>query len=133
MRYSKNIHTTKNCNMLSVNYDVSVIILEYCEQKVIKKVNVLSKKWHNIAKYELIYTFSKKNLKYINDTYHHKIHLTRTNIGDIPNIYYDRICILNLSCNQLTELPESIGQLVCLQVLSVIWNKLTVLPESIGS
>ena len=39
---------------------------------------------------------------------------------------------LNLTQNQLTAIPESIGQLVALQTLDLRRNKLTMLPESIG-
>ncbi len=39
---------------------------------------------------------------------------------------------LNLGCNQLTILPESIGNLVNLKELNLSYNQLTILPESIG-
>jgi Leucine-rich repeat (LRR) protein len=39
---------------------------------------------------------------------------------------------LNLSCKELTSLPESIGELVNLKILSLYNNQLTSLPESIG-
>ena len=39
---------------------------------------------------------------------------------------------LDLSDNQLTTLPESIGKLTNLQELNLGYNQLTTLPESIG-
>ena len=45
---------------------------------------------------------------------------------------YPQIQILNCSCNELTSLPESIGQLSSLKELYCSFNKLTSLPESIG-
>ena len=39
---------------------------------------------------------------------------------------------LNLSGNQLTALPESLGQLTQLQTLNLSGNQLTALPESLG-
>ncbi|MFM7513801.1 MAG: leucine-rich repeat domain-containing protein, partial [Cyanobium sp.] len=39
---------------------------------------------------------------------------------------------LDLSHNQLTELPESLGQLTQLQMLTLSDNHLTALPESFG-
>jgi Leucine-rich repeat (LRR) protein len=38
---------------------------------------------------------------------------------------------LNLGGNQLTTLPESIGQLTNLQTLNLEYNQLTPLPENI--
>ena len=35
-----------------------------------------------------------------------------------------------LNSNQLTTLPESIGNLTSLQILELKWNNLTTLPES---
>ncbi len=40
--------------------------------------------------------------------------------------------VLDLSRNQLTALPESIGKLTALQTLYLAFNQLTGLPESIG-
>ncbi len=43
-----------------------------------------------------------------------------------------RLQVLNLSHNQLTTLPESLGQLTRLGVLNLRGNQLTALPESLG-
>ncbi|KAF6327646.1 leucine rich repeat and sterile alpha motif containing 1 [Rhinolophus ferrumequinum] len=43
------------------------------------------------------------------------------------------IKVLDLHDNQLTALPEDIGQLTALQVLNVEKNQLTYLPHSIGN
>jgi Leucine-rich repeat (LRR) protein len=40
---------------------------------------------------------------------------------------------LDLSHNQLTTLPESLGQLTQLQSLDISGNQLTALPKSLGS
>ena len=48
-------------------------------------------------------------------------------IGNLTNLVQ-----LDLSSNQLTSLPESIGNLTNLQTLILVINQLTILPESIG-
>ena len=40
--------------------------------------------------------------------------------------------MLFLGGNQLTALPESLGQLTALQMLNLSGNRLTALPESLG-
>lgn len=49
-----------------------------------------------------------------------------------PGFGPEHLNIIDLSNNQLTELPESIGSMVNLQVLGLKWNKLQALPSSIG-
>jgi len=44
-----------------------------------------------------------------------------------------RITALNLSFNQLQVLPETIGNLINLQMLNLFYNQLQVLPETIGN
>ena len=46
-------------------------------------------------------------------------------------VNYSKIIKLDCSCNQLTCLPESIGDLINLKELDFSYNKLTLLPESI--
>ena len=43
-----------------------------------------------------------------------------------------RLTYLNLNYNQLTSLPESIGNLSNLEYLDLFYNQITSLPESIG-
>jgi internalin A len=49
-------------------------------------------------------------------------------IGNLTNL-----TTLSLSDNQLTKLPESIGNLTNLEILYLDYNQLTELPESIGN
>jgi hypothetical protein len=49
-------------------------------------------------------------------------------LGDLRHLHE-----LDLSHNQLTTLPESIGQLTDLEALNLLDNRLTSLPESIGA
>ena len=50
----------------------------------------------------------------------------------IEGVNKNRASELDLSFKNLTELPESIGQLTQLRVLYLFGNQLTRLPESIG-
>ncbi len=50
----------------------------------------------------------------------------------IQHNWYLRLTKLNISDNQLTRLPESLGKLTVLQELYCQYNRLTSLPESIG-
>lgn len=66
-----------------------------------------------------------------------ELDLPRLRLKELPNIFYGEIAkrlrILTVSNNQLTTLPESIGNLYNLQMLSVESNCLSALPESIGN
>lgn len=53
-------------------------------------------------------------------------------LNTLPSNIIHQIQTLDLSCNQLTSLPESFGQLQSLQTLYLHCNYLTSLPESIG-
>ena len=46
---------------------------------------------------------------------------------------YNKVTTINLSGNNLTTLPDSIGSLVNLQTLDLSENNLTTLPDCIGS
>jgi len=85
---------------------------------VTKKICILSKIHHQVAKYMLIHKFDENNLELINE-YHYKIHLV---CQIIPNIHHDKICILNLTHARLELLPESIGNLTQLRELNVSCN-----------
>ena len=91
--------------MASINYDILSVICAYCKHKNVKKINMLSKKYHHIAKYVLIYKFTENEFKYINDKYHYKIHLKH---HEMPIIYSDKIVALELTHLTLTSLPDSI-------------------------
>jgi len=97
--------------MVTFNNDILYIICNYLAQKYLKKFSYLSKKYHDVAKYLLVHKFAEDDAKYINDD-HHRIHLK---FNTVPNIYHDKICVLNLNCSSLISLPESIGQLSQLQ------------------
>jgi len=59
--------------------------------------------------------------------YHKNINKLPETIGQLVNLQE-----LSLSDNQITELPETIGQLINLQELWLDKNKITGLPETIG-
>jgi internalin A len=63
-----------------------------------------------------------------------KLNLSDTNLTELPESLgqLTQLKSLNLSNNQLTELPEFIGQLTQLQTLVLSLNELTELPEFIG-
>ena len=113
--------------MASCNNDILTTICEYCNQTNTKKISILSKKHHNVAKYMLIYKFNENEFRYVNYN-HYKLHFVCKNV---LNVYLDRIYILDLSYSNLTLLPENIGELKFLQKLDVRFNQLTSLPESV--
>jgi internalin A len=62
------------------------------------------------------------------------LNVASENLTELPESIgqLTRLSTLNLSNNQLTSLPESIGQLTRLSTLNLSNNQLTSLPESIG-
>src|SRR5665647_3948140 len=121
--YCDQMHLKKICKLSKTHL---ITICEYCDQMHLKKICKLSKTHNRVAKYMLIHKFGKYELVFAKE-YHHKIYLS---CHEIPDKFYDKICILNLSYGKLTFLPESIGNLAQLQDLSVSDNRLTFLPES---
>ena len=64
-----------------------------------------------------------------------ELDLREMNLTELPETLgqLTQLQWLNLSNNQLTTLPESLGQLIQLQVLSVTNNRLVALPQSLCS
>jgi Leucine-rich repeat (LRR) protein len=71
-------------------------------------------------------TISESNKKWV------KKYKPKLVVKDIKYIEFPNIYTLDLTDNQLTSLPESIGQLKNLIYLDLSCNQLTSLPESIG-
>jgi Leucine-rich repeat (LRR) protein len=64
-----------------------------------------------------------------------KLDLYSKNISELPESIGDLVNLkkLCLKSNQLTTLPESIGELINLRLLDLADNQLKTLPESIGN
>tara|TARA_B100000959_G_C14959635_1_gene615229 strand:+ start:1915 stop:2319 length:405 start_codon:yes stop_codon:yes gene_type:complete len=64
-----------------------------------------------------------------------EIDLTKNNLTELPDCIGDltNLTCLDLTSNNLTELPESIGNLINLEEFGFPWNQITTLPESIGN
>ena len=63
-----------------------------------------------------------------------EINLSNQQLTEIPKWVFDnpQVRVLNLEGNQLTSLPPNIGQLTNLTKLSLAFNRLTFLPPEIG-
>jgi len=80
---------------------------------------------------ESIYKLSKTKKEQITT-----LDLSRKGLTRLPDDIFDgfsNLKTLYLSDNQLTELPDSIGNLTKLERLSLVMNQLTELPEWIGN
>ena len=74
---------------------------------------------------------------FLNNTSQRTLDLSSLRLSTLPSIFNSdpfvtRLTMLNVSLNQLTALPEAIGELRALQRLDVGFNQLTALPEAIG-
>ena len=54
-------------------------------------------------------------------------------LSALPPLPFPALKNLDISHNQIVNLPPGIGQLVCLEVLIASHNQLTCLPTSLGS
>ena len=89
--------------MATLNCDLLYNICQYLSKTNVKKFNALSKKYHQVAKYLLIYTFKDHDFVFVNSNLHYKINLI---CNRMPNSYFDRIIFLNLSNSNLISLPD---------------------------
>jgi Leucine-rich repeat (LRR) protein len=82
-------------------------------------------------------TFIEKITCFLNNPNQSTLDLSDLYLNDLPDIFMhqsfkERLLALNLSCNELNALPNSIGGLTKLESLNLSGNELTALPESIG-
>ena len=74
---------------------------------------------------------------FLNNTSQSSLDLSNLSLSTLPSIFNSdpfvtRLTMLDVSRNQLTALPEAIGELQALQTLFVVHNQLRALPEAIG-
>src|SRR3990167_1890199 len=73
---------------------------------------------------------------FLNNTSQRTLDLSSLRLSTLPSIFNSdpfvtRLTMLDVSRNQLTALPEAIGELQVLQELNVSWNRLEALPDEI--
>ena len=81
------------------------------------------------------YYEAEKRIKEVQRTGATELYLNDMQLTELPETIGQliQLKLLNLSNNQLTELPETIGQLIQLQSLDIVDNQLFRLPESLGN
>jgi hypothetical protein len=92
---------------MDLSHDLIEEISEYCKNSELKNLVLVSRKYYNIARNNLIY---KINPRKINDNIYGKLKLNLKFFGftNINKKYYDRICVLDLSFSNLFNMPKEI-------------------------
>jgi Leucine-rich repeat (LRR) protein len=111
-----------------LSFNLVECISKYCTNKELKKLTSVSKQFHDGSKRSIIYDINPDD---ISKYFHYKLKLSCHDFIKLNKIYYDRICILDLSNGQLESISGGIGNLVQLQTLYLCKNQLKDIPETI--
>ena len=95
--------------------------LELTKEQEREYVTAILNKW--------VYRFNWASLDYWRDD---KLPTRKAAAKKILNCLNEETEVINISCYQLTELPDSFANLTNLKALNISKNKLTALPESFG-
>ena len=120
----------ENNNSPKLNLDTILYINQFLDFKTKMALASTSKDlYHEVTKTYTHHHYVKLTPKNREWVLKHKPKLYITNVEDM---HYDNIAVLDVSYQNLQQIPESIGDLKKLEILLINGNRLTSLPESIG-